>query len=51
MVAGLAVVIEVQIVENHVVWRAHFCLQVQGNIYETQMTSNSQVKNIQRAQF
>lgn len=32
MVTSLPVVVEVKVMKDHIVWRAHFQLQVQGNI-------------------
>ena len=37
MVASLALVIEVQVVEDHIVGCAHLQLQVEGNVTVTQM--------------
>ena len=37
MVASLALVIEVQVVEDHIVGCAHLQLQVEGNVNVTQM--------------
>jgi len=42
MVASLALVIEVQVVEDHIVGCAHLQLQVEGNVNVTQMACDVQ---------
>jgi hypothetical protein len=41
MVASSSLVIEIQIVRNHVIRGSHLQLQVQSDIYESQVTTRS----------